>query len=303
MRVCIILSTYNGKKYVCQQLDSIFQSAEDMDIFLYVRDDGSKDDTIQILEEYGKKNNVEIKIDAGENAGSARSFLLAIRNCPKADYYAFCDQDDVWLPKKIATAVKQIGDTEQPILWCSDYQVTDANLNVILPSALKQPIQDDVKSMFYNNVPGCTMVFNWALMQKMRMIEISEIRMHDIMAMNVALITGEIYFEKNPFVLYRQHGDNVLGYSHKKIKVRKWIKDKMHLIRCKENYSTAKYARAVLKALGNEMSADQKKEYQLISEMDKSFIKRLRVLTKPYTKEKFGRTSISIRCKVLLNLM
>lgn len=303
MRVCIILSTYNGKKYVCQQLDSIFQPAEDMDIFLYVRDDGSKDDTIQILEEYGKKNNVEIKIDAGENAGSARSFLLAIRNCPKADYYAFCDQDDVWLPKKIATAVKQIGDTEQPILWCSDYQVTDANLNVILPSALKQPIQDDVKSMFYNNVPGCTMVFNWALMQKMRMIEISEIRMHDIMAMNVALITGEIYFEKNPFVLYRQHGDNVLGYSHKKIKVRKWIKDKMHLIRCKENYSTAEYARAVLKALGNEMSADQKKEYQLISEMDKSFIKRLRVLTKPYTKEKFGRTSISIRCKVLLNLM
>ena len=303
MRVCIILSTYNGKKYVCQQLDSIFQSAEDMDIFLYVRDDGSKDDTIQILEEYGKKNNVEIKIDAGENAGSARSFLLAIRNCPKADYYAFCDQDDVWLPKKIATAVKQIGDTEQPILWCSDYQVTDANLNVILPSALKQPIQDDVKSMFYNNVPGCTMVFNWALMQKMRMIEISEIRMHDIMAMNVALITGEIYFEKNPFVLYRQHGDNVLGYSHKKIKVRKWIKDKMHLLCCKENYSTAKYARAVLKALGNEMSADQKKEYQLISEMDKSFIKRLRVLTKPYTKEKFGRTSISIRCKVLLNLM
>lgn len=303
MRVCIILSTYNGKKYVCQQLDSIFQSAEDMDIFLYVRDDGSKDDTIQILEEYGKKNNVEIKIDAGENVGSARSFLLAIRNCPKADYYAFCDQDDVWLPKKIATAVNQIRDTEKPILWCSDYQVTDANQNVILPSALKQPIQDDVKSMFYNNVPGCTMVFNWALMQKMRMIEISEIRMHDIMAMNVALITGEIYFEKNPFVLYRQHGDNVLGYSHKKIKVRKWIKDKMHLLRCKENYSTAEYARAVLKALGNEMSADQRKEYQLISEMDKSFIKRLRVLTKPYTKEKFGRTSISIRCKVLLNLM
>ena len=303
MRVCIILSTYNGKKYVCQQLDSIFQSAEDMDIFLSVRDDGSKDDTIQILEEYGKKNNVEIKIDAGENAGSARSFLLAIRNCPKADYYAFCDQDDVWLPKKIATAVNQIRDTEKPILWCSDYQVTDANQNVILPSALKQPIQDDVRSMFYNNVPGCTMVFNWALMQKMRMIEISEIRMHDIMAMNVALITGEIYFEKNPFVLYRQHGDNVLGYSHKKIKVRKWIKDKMHLLRCKENYSTAEYARAVLKALGNEMSADQKKEYQLISEMDKSFIKRLRVLTKPYTKEKFGRTSISIRCKVLLNLM
>ena len=147
------------------------------------------------------------------------------------------------------------------------------------------------------------MVFNWALMQKMRMIEISEIRMHDIMAMNVALITGEIYFEKNPFVLYRQHGDNVLGYSHKKIKVRKWIKDKMHLLRCKENYSTAEYARAVFKALGNEMSADQKKEYRLISEMDKSFIKRLRVLKKPYTKEKFGRTSISIRCKVLLNLM
>lgn len=303
MRVCIILSTYNGEKYLSQQLDSIFQSAEDMEIFLYARDDGSKDDTIQILEQYGKKNNIEVKIDAGENVGSARSFLLAIRNCPKADYYAFCDQDDVWLPKKISTAVQQIGNTEQPILWCSDYQVTDADLNVMIPSALKQPIQDDVRSMFYNNVPGCTMVFNWALMQKLRMVEISKIRMHDIMAMNVALITGKIYFEKNSFVLYRQHGNNVLGYRHKKIKAGKWIKDKLYLLCHKEDYSTAEYARVVLKAFRGEMSAEQKKEYQLISKMDQSLIKRLKVLAKPYTKDKFGRTSVSIRCKVFLNLM
>ena len=296
------MSTYNGEKYVVQQLDSIFQSKKP-EIGLYVRDDGSKDRTVEILKEYGIEHNVQIEINPGQNVGSAKSFLAALRDCPKANYYAFCDQDDVWIDGKLSAAVEQIGITNQPVLWCSDYQVTDSELNVMIPSALKQPVQDSMRAVFYNNVPGCTMVFNWALMQELRKVNISNIRMHDIMAINVALITGKVIFDKTPYVLYRQHGDNVLGYGHKKIQIGKWIKEKLELIRNKEDYSTAEYAKTVLSAFENQMNESEKKEYELISKMNGSLINRLKVLTRSYTKEKFCRTSISIRFKILLNLM
>lgn len=301
MKICVIMSTYNGEKYIEQQLDSIFKNTKD--VFLYVRDDGSKDRTIEILRNYGIKHAVPIEVNEGENVGSAESFLTALRKCPKADYYAFCDQDDVWIDGKLSAAAKQIGTTNQPVLWCSDYQVTDSDLHVMIPSILKQPVPDSVRAVFYNNVPGCTMVFNWALMQELRKVNISKIRMHDIMAINVALITGKVIFDKMPYVLYRQHGNNVLGYSHKKIKIGKWIKEKLALVKNKEDYSTSEYAQEVLNVFENQMNEDEKKEYELISKMNSSLISRLKVLTRPYTKEKIGRTSISIRCKILLNLM
>ena len=295
------MSTYNGEKYIKQQLDSIFTSSKN--IILYVRDDGSTDRTIQILRDYEIKHSVSIEVNEGENVGSAESFLIALRECPKADYYAFCDQDDVWIDGKLSAAAEQIGTTNQPVLWCSDYQVTDSDLHVMISSVLKQPVQDSIRAVFYNNVPGCTMVFNWALMQELRKVNISKIRMHDIMAINIALITGKVIFDKTPYVLYRQHGNNVLGYSHKKIQIVKWIKEKLELIRNKEDYSTAEYAKMVLSLFGNQMNENEKKEYELISKMNCSLICRLKVLKRPYVKEKISRTSISIWCKILLNLM
>lgn len=180
------MSTYNGEKYIEQQLDSIFKTPKN--IFLYVRDDGSKDRTIEILRDYGIKHAVPIEVNEGKNVGSAESFLTALRECPKADYYAFCDQDDVWVDGKLSAAAEQIDTTNQPVLWCSDYQVTDSELHVMIPSVLEQPVQDSVRAVFYNNVPGCTMVFNWALMQELRKVNISKIRMHDIMLLNISLV-------------------------------------------------------------------------------------------------------------------
>ena len=304
MKICVIMSTYNGERYLLQQLNSIFlQDDKNYEIELYVRDDGSKDRTIEFLKAYGIKHDVQIEVNEGQNVGSAESFLIALRECPKADYYAFCDQDDVWLDEKISAALEQIGVTDHPILWCSDYQVTDSDLQILIPSALKQPIQDSARAVFYNNVPGCTMVFNWALMHELRKVNISKIRMHDIMAINVALITGKVIFDKRSYVLYRQHGNNVLGYSHKKIQIVKWIKDKLELLKNKEDYSIAEYAQAVLNAFEIQMNEKEKEEYRLMSKMNENLVSRLKVLTRPYTKAKFGRTSISIRCKILLNLM
>ena len=302
MKICVIMSTYNGERYITQQLESIFQDRKH-EIVLYVRDDGSKDATVDIIKKYSDQHDVQIEINEGKNVGAERSFLEALRECPEAEYYAFCDQDDVWIDGKLSAAIKEMSAENQPVLWCSDYEVTDSNLHVLIPSSLKEPVSDSLRAIFYNNVPGCTMVFNRALLQEIRKIRISEIRMHDIMAINVALITGKVIFSKNPYVLYRQHADNVLGYRHKKIKIDEWLKDKIELIRNKEKYSTAEYAKAVLDAFACQMDENQKKEYELISRMNEGLIIRLQILTRQYTKSKFGRTSLSIRCKILLNLM
>lgn len=294
------MSVYNGEKYLVEQIESLIHQ-ERVDVSILVRDDGSSDGTIDILENYKTKGILDFY--TGENLRPARSFMHLLFNAPDCDYYAFCDQDDVWINGKLSVASEKIGATNQPVLWCSDYQVTDSDLHVMIPSVLEQPVQDSVRAVFYNNVPGCTMVFNWALMQELRKVNISNIRMHDIMAINVALITGKVIFDKTPYVLYRQHGNNVLGYSHKKIQIGKWIKEKLELIRNKEDYSTAEYAKTVLNVFESQMNENEKKEYKLISNMNESLISRLKVLTRPYTKEEFGRTSISIRCKILLNLM
>lgn len=91
--VQVVMSTYNGEKYLKEQIDSIL-SQEGVDVRLYIRDDGSSDRTTDILASYQEHKNV--KIEKGNNLGFAKSFLTALDECDEADYYAFSDQDDVW---------------------------------------------------------------------------------------------------------------------------------------------------------------------------------------------------------------
>ena len=102
-KVLILVSTYNGEKYLPEQLDSLY-AQEGVDIHILVRDDGSKDNTIGILKNYqGSKG--KMTIIEGENIGAGQSFLALINeattNYPDYDYYAFCDQDDVWYGNKV----------------------------------------------------------------------------------------------------------------------------------------------------------------------------------------------------------
>ena len=93
-KVIILLSAYNGEKYIREQIKSIINQTYS-EIKIYVRDDGSKDQTPQILKEFADEGM--IKLYLGENIGFVKSFLWLVKNCENADYYAFADQDDVWL--------------------------------------------------------------------------------------------------------------------------------------------------------------------------------------------------------------
>ena len=304
MKICIIMSTYNGAKYIEEQLDSITKQEVDGEIIIYIRDDGSTDNTLDILSRYKAEHEaVTMIIDKASNVGASKSFLTALRECPEADIYAFSDQDDVWEQGKLATATNALKDEQDSALWISDYSVVDSELSVIKLNGMGEPCLDQFKVLFYNNVPGCVMVFNRSLLNQMRKIGLDQVRMHDLMTLNTALITGKIIQDGTPYTKYRQHGANVLGYTHKKFKPCKWIKDKFILIRDKEPYDMSEYAREVLSIWGNTMDEATRAEYALIGSYRKSLASKLRILSRPYTKEPFGRTRLSIRCRILLGLM
>ena len=101
--VVILISTYNGEKYLAEQLDSLLNQTY-QNIKIFIRDDGSKDKTIDIIKEYQKKSE-KIFLTEGKNIGFINSFFELLKLSNNADYYAYCDQDDVWMEDKIERAV------------------------------------------------------------------------------------------------------------------------------------------------------------------------------------------------------
>lgn len=299
------MSVYNGKRYIREQLDSIVNQKCNEEIQIFIRDDGSPDDTFKYIEDYSQSCSKKMIVYRGQNKGASGSFMEALRNAPNAEFYAFCDQDDVWIDSKLQKAIAAIKkeDNTKPVLWTSNFSVVDSNLCMIKKFGGKYPIDSDLRALFYNNIPGCTMVFNQKLMSEIRKIEINHVRMHDIVAINIALILGKVIYDSTPMVLYRQHGDNVLGYGNKKIKVSKWLKDKIKLLYYKEPYDISEYAKEILRLFNDCLTEQQRKEYELIKDYKKMIFGPVKLLNKEYTKTALNRTGLSIRCKIFMRLM
>lgn len=123
------MSAYNGSRYIVQQLDSIF-AQKGVDVICFVRDDGSKDDTLQVLEKYQKGlPKGKLIFVRGENVGWERSFLLALRDAPQSEYYAFADQDDIWFEDKLQSGIKvmeSVCDVDKPLMYhCNKLSVNE----------------------------------------------------------------------------------------------------------------------------------------------------------------------------------
>ena len=127
-KVVVLLSAYNGEKYIREQIESILAQTY-QNIRIYVRDDGSKDQTPDILKKYESENKIVLL--KGENKGFIGSFFSLMKESENADYYAWCDQDDIWLPEKIARAVEMLknSETEVPVLYFSDYDYYDQEMH------------------------------------------------------------------------------------------------------------------------------------------------------------------------------
>lgn len=209
--VTVLLSTYNGEKYLEEQLNSIVaQKGVTTDII--VRDDGSTDKTCAILDKWQKKN--ALRWYSGPNMGPARSFLNLLRDSDDDEYYAFSDQDDYWLPEKLHVAISQLKPfNDEPALYFSQTQLVDKDLNEI-DSVIINPLLTMGEALVYQFIGGCTMVINRRLRDIINRYTPLYLSMHDVWIYEVAqAINAHIVFDRTPSILYRQHGDNVMGQT------------------------------------------------------------------------------------------
>ena len=219
-KIAILMATYNGEKYICQQIDSILsQTCKDWE--LYIHDDGSADNTIAAVESYVEKYPNKIHLIDGKSTGGAKYNFFYLFGQVEAPYYMTCDQDDVWLDKKIELTYDKMlaieNKADVPCLVYTELRVVDSELNTIADTMSKYQSLDCHKRtinqfILQNSVTGCTMMVNRALRDKMlRITDIDNTIMHDWWAALVAAQFGKTAFIDEPTILYRQHGDNSLG--------------------------------------------------------------------------------------------
>ena len=206
--VTVLMSTYNGEAYLRAQVESVL-AQEDVDVRLLIRDDGSLDDTKSVLLSF--EGDMRVSVILGEHLGYARSFWSLLCMAGGTDYYAFCDQDDIWLPWKLANAVHSIEPFDCPALSTGNVLRADANGNQIGgevfpihgPLTLAQSLEKSI-------LPGCTFVFNEEARKKLACYS-GAMESHDWVTYIIITALGEVSYVSKPGMLYRLHGDNTLG--------------------------------------------------------------------------------------------
>lgn len=213
MKIAVLMSTYNGHKYLAEQLKSIAEQTVVNDLTLYIRDDGSKDDTFDIIDKW--KNEINIVLYKEKNTGPAMSFWqLLMKSEVKADYYAFCDQDDVWDKDKLEIGIEKLKDGIQ--LYACNCRIIDENNVVIKENRVFEIPDMDVQKLFISGcTQGCSMIFTDSLRNYIKDFKITCIPMHDVVLMLYAKYLGKIYWDVNPHFGYRVHANNVVAKSSK----------------------------------------------------------------------------------------
>ena len=227
--IVVLLSAYNGEKYIKEQLESLY-SQDGVSLSLLVRDDGSSDSTCPVLDV--EQGAGRLTWYTGENLKPAFSFWNLLQKAPDAPFYAFCDQDDVWDNDKLKVAVDKLASAgDAPALYFCQTRLVDASLNEI-ESVKISPLLTYDEALIYHFVTGCTMVINSAMREILLRYTPEFIRMHDIWIYNVAQAVGaKVFFDSVPHISYRQHGGNVIGQANSlkavwKARVARMKKDK-----------------------------------------------------------------------------
>lgn len=213
--VAILMCTYNGEKFLAEQLDS-FLNQTHKNIVLWISDDGSTDSTLDIVKEYqGNFPKNRLKIVKGPGKGSVINFLSILCHSDlKADYYAFADQDDIWEKEKISTALSKAGNfpEDTAILYGSRTKTVDENGVEMGYSAIFSKAPCFKNALVQSIAGGNTMLMNNTAADIMRKAGPMEVISHDWWAyILISGAGGKVIYDDYPSLLYRQHGNNQIG--------------------------------------------------------------------------------------------
>lgn len=215
-RVAILLCTYDGQRFLSDQLES-FRNQSHSDWELWVSDDGSQDRTRLILELFRAGAGINrLSIHNGPAEGFVANFLSLVCHASiTADYYAFSDQDDVWEPEKLERAVTWLKSVPQgvPALYCSRTRLVDAENNEIGLSPLFPKSPGFANALTQNVGGGNTMVFNHAARELICQAgDTVDVPAHDWWAYLVVTgCGGQVFYDPVPSIRYRQHENNLIG--------------------------------------------------------------------------------------------
>lgn len=220
-RVEILMATYNGEKYVAEQIASI-QAQTYEDWSLLISDDCSTDGTLDIISSIAENDDRIRIVSSDVRFGGPIPNFLNLIGYSSGPYVMFCDQDDVWNPNKVEVSLGAIQEIEccygemTPALVSTDVEVVDQDLNTVKQSMLtSERLSTEAflpHSLAENNVIGCTMIANRALVSlASRQVSSEDIMMHDWWLSLIAESCGHSSIVNQTTMKYRQHGDNAVG--------------------------------------------------------------------------------------------
>lgn len=280
MPKCVVLmASYNGIPFISEQIDSILSQAE-VEVRLFVRDDGSSDGTRDLLQCYADEGR--LTLFTGENLGPALGFLTLLRNAPEADYYAFSDQDDIWDSDKLITAIEQLKVQRNSALYHCNSRLVDSAGNEIgrLTYGQHRCISyrdgDPLNQLCIPSPMGCTQVFDRRIWKVVCSHELPQpVIMHDKLIANLCVLLGYgIIFDASPHMGYRQHSHNVVGVS---IGFSSKVAAKINSFRHRREITLAQQVDGLLSTYSDSILPPERALGELVSRMDASFIARCRV--------------------------
>lgn len=274
--VNILISTYNGSKYIEEQLESIFSQTYQK-FHVYIRDDGSTDKTVEMIQDYIQSHDISgyITLSVGSNIGFCKSFFELLRMAQEGDYWAFCDQDDYWYQDKLQLAVEWMenqGNTQIPLLYHSGFELGNSDLSV---KAAYHPGPFDYQ--FYNSITsnlffGFSVMINRGLYERLILAEPDNIKYHDWFAAMITAAFGKYHLSSKVTAVHRQHERN----SSPLFFVRK-IPHGIRLLKGDTFYTNQ--AREFMRLFGDSLEANDRKllswflneRYSFITALKKTF--------------------------------
>ena len=298
-KIAVLLSSYNGEKYLKQQVDSILNQNVENEVHLFIRDDGSKDNTVSLVQEL-MKTEPRITLIAEKNIGGVGSFFALLNMAhglpDEYSYFALSDQDVVWDLDKLRIAVSAIEkeDSSKPVLYGSITRPVNQDLQPIeyKKRAFRPFTFNNV--IIQNKIPGHTHVLNRPLLDIVYDADPTRIYVHDSYIVNAVVICGKLIFDTTPHVSYRQHGGNQLGTSRNSRMG--WIRNRLKRLKKGDGVQYARQIEYVVEQFGDKMTLEQQNEMKRFLNSRNNFLKRMGYVlrTKLYRQDNFDTKAFKL---------
>ena len=273
----VLLSTFNGEKYLGELLESL-EKQENVECSIIVRDDGSTDQTLQILESFKERLKMELLV--GENVGSNASYklLMNLAQNRNFDYIAFCDQDDVWLPDKLSRGAFKLAESKKS-QYSSKRLCFSRRSNKVKLFPKMNPVISFSHAIFENYSAGCTFIISREHFHNLMRLGCSEIRgNYDHIIQVMSVMQNESFFDSESRICYRLHGENSIGVPR--------LRDRRISLTATEIQHKLGMLEDIVARMGSSITIEDQKFVNELLSMGKDFKRSLWILKLPKMRHK-----------------